>query len=514
VLREALVFIPCYIALDWASYLFPLGPFYITPWNPQPALAVVLVMLRGLPHVFAIVVAIFLADVLVRAAPGGLAVAAATAVVLAAGYAGIGKLLQRWVRDPGLRRLRELAYFCAVIAVGTAAVAVAYIGVLQLMQQATGLGVLRGWLRFWIGDFVGIFVTAPVLLLAADPARRRSLARLATSVEAWLQCAILAAMAWAIFTVFHDEAARLFYLLFLPLIWIALRWGMPGAVVAATIAQASVLVGMQNEATLLPILELQALVAAFTTIGLFLGVMSDERLQYEESLRQSLRLAAAGEMAGAIAHEVNQPLTALAVYGESAKMLLERSADPARMHAVLGKMVVEVQRTAEVMRRLRDLFESGTTRLERVEAAELLEAARGIAQAAIGASPIALRIEPPAALPALFIDRVQVQMVLRNLLSNSVQSLSASGCPAPRIVISAQAWHGSMVRITVSDNGPGIPAPTRMRLFQPFVSGKPVGMGLGLAVSRAIAEAHGGSLDATFAEEMQFHLVLPCAPTT
>jgi C4-dicarboxylate-specific signal transduction histidine kinase len=284
-------------------------------------------------------------------------------------------------------------------------------------------------------------------------------------------------------------------------------------VVAATIAQGGVLAGMQAGSTVLPILELQALVAAFTLVGLFLGVMSDERRQSEDSLRQSLRLAAAGEMAGAIAHEVNQPLAALAVYGESAKMLLERDIDRRDMQAILAKMIAEVQRTAEVMRRLKDLFDSGTTRLERVEVADLLEAARRIGQSSVGNAAIALDVEPPPPLPALFIDRVQVQLVLRNLLANSVDSLAAAPRNAARIRVTARPAGADMVRISVCDNGPGIAAPARPRLFEPFVSGKSVGMGLGLAVSRAIAEAHGGSLEAVSGEETQFHLVLPCVRT-
>lgn len=511
-LRDALVFVPCYIALDWASYLYPLGPFYLTPWNPQPALAVVLVMLGGLSNLPAVAAAILLADVIVRDAPGGYAISLASALVLAGGYAGIGELLRRFVTDAGLRRLRDLARFCAIVAIGTAAVALAYVGMLHVWEQSTGMSLLRGWLRFWIGDFVGILVTVPLLLLAADSERRKTLADIVRSPQAWLQCTLLAAMVWLIFAVYREDAARLFYLLFIPLIWIALRWGMPGAVVAATIAQGGVLAGMEGGATVLPILELQALVAAFTLVGLFLGVMSDERQQSEGSLRQSLRLAAAGEMAGAIAHEVNQPLTALAVYGESARMLLERDLDRRDMQAILGKMIAEVQRTAEVMRRLRDLFDSGTTRLERVEVAELLEIARRIGQSIIGGAPIALEVEPAPPLPALFIDRVQVQLVLRNLLANSVDSLAAAPRGTRRIRIAARAAGNDMVRICVSDNGPGIAAPARSRLFQPFVSGKSVGMGLGLAVSRAIAEAHGGSLDAVSNEETEFHLVLPCVP--
>ena len=508
-----LVFVPCYVAFDWASYFYPLGPFYITPWNPQPALAVVLVMLLGFSNILTVAIAIFLADVIVRDAPGGYAVSVLIAMLLALGYAGIGQLLRRFVKEAGLQRLRELALFCVIIAAGTALIGLAYVGFLGLLEQPTGMTFSRAWLRFWIGDFVGIFVTAPLLLIAADAGQRRTLARMARTPEAWLQYAVLGGMLWLIFALYREDAARLFYLLFIPLIWIALRWGMPGAVLAATIAQAGVLVGMKGGPTVIPILELQALVAAFTLMGLFLGVMSDERRASEEKLRQSLRLAAAGEMAGAIAHEVNQPLTALALYSESVKMLLKRGLDQQGMEAILAKMVLEIQRTAEVMRRLRDLFDSGTTRLEPVKVADLLQSSRRIGESVIGNSAISLAVESAQGLPDLYIDRVQVELLLRNLLANSVESIVASGRSDGRIRVSAQGMTAGMILISVADNGPGIPGPTRTRLFQPFSSGKPVGMGLGLAVSRAIAEAHGGTLEAVSNDFTEFHLRLPCIPS-
>ena len=104
-LRDAAVFAPCYIALDWASYFHPLGAFNITPWNPQPALAIVWMLLGGLHHVPAVLATIFVAEVIVRHAPGGYAIALYTAMTLALGYAGIAWLLG-WLARP-MPRLRS-----------------------------------------------------------------------------------------------------------------------------------------------------------------------------------------------------------------------------------------------------------------------------------------------------------------------------------------------------------------------------------------------------------------------
>ena len=142
------------------------------------------------------------------------------------------------------------------------------------------------WLRFWIGDAVGILVTAPLLFAAADGARRWALLSLARRPEALLQVTALAATVWLIFEGVGTDPSRHFYLLFLPLIWIAVRFGMNGAITATAIVQLGVVLGIHGEAGIpLPIVELQALMAALTLTGLFLGVMVDERQRAEEGLR-------------------------------------------------------------------------------------------------------------------------------------------------------------------------------------------------------------------------------------
>ena len=513
-LRDAAVFAPCYIVLDWASYIDPVGPFNITPWSPQAALAIVWMLLAGVAHAPTVLATIFLSDVLVRNAPGGYTTTALSALLLVAGYAGIAFALATLLKDAGLRTARDLAVFCSVILLGAAGVGGGFVGALLASGQLGSTPFLDAWVRFWVGDAVGVLVTAPLLLAAADAARRSALIAMVRVPEALLQATVLAATVWLIFGGFPGDPARLFYLLFLPLIWIAVRSGMNGAIVATAIVQTGVVLGIHNKPISFSIVELQALVAALTLTGLFLGVMVDERQRAEEGLRQTLRLAAAGEMAGAIAHEVNQPLTALANYGRSAQMLLAGKVKASQLQEIIGKMVSEADRAGDVVRRLRDFFRTGTTRLESVEVSHLLSAARRAGEKVIGTAGIALDVESAGELPALFIDPVQVELVLRNLVANAVDSLAASGRDGARIEIRAEREGAQHVRIVVADNGPGILPATRERLFQPFVSGKPVGMGLGLAVSRAIAEAHGGSLEAHATGHGEFHLVLPCVRHT
>ena len=162
------------------------------------------------------------------------------------------------------------------------------------------------------------------------------------------------------------------------------------------------------------------------------------------------------------------------------------------------------------MRRLRDFFRAGTTRLEVVSVDDLLVAVRRIANSAIQVKDIALEVKRPSSVPPLFIDRLQIEVILRNLIANAVESVIGSGRQGGLITILVEPHDDKHVRIVVADNGPGISPTNRETLFEPFVSGKSAGMGLGLAVSRTIAQAHGGSLEAASVAHGEFHLVLPC----
>jgi hypothetical protein len=130
-IRDALMFAACYIALDWASYIYPLGPFNITPWNPPPALSIVWMMLGGLGYAPIVFTTIFVADIIIRQAPGGLLITALTSIALAGGYAAIAGTLRYFLKsDSRLTDTRKLWIFIAVTTVGTAIVGTLYVGLL------------------------------------------------------------------------------------------------------------------------------------------------------------------------------------------------------------------------------------------------------------------------------------------------------------------------------------------------------------------------------------------------
>jgi signal transduction histidine kinase len=511
---DAVLFAACYVALDWASYIYPLGPFNITPWNPQPALSIVWMMLGGLGYAPIIFGTIIVADIVIRGAPGGILFTALTSLVLAGGYAAIAGTLRYFLKsDSRLSDTRQLWIFIAVTTIGTAIVGTLYVGLLWsngfLVGELFGAAVFR----FWLGDAVGVLITAPLLLLAADNVARGRLRNAWRRPETAVQFAVMVATVYFVFKGAGSDPSKYFYLLFLPLIWIALRGGFIGAALASGVVQVGVVLGAQGEPLhSLALVELQALVAALSLTGLFLGVMVDERERATEGLKASLRLAAAGEMAGAIAHEINQPLAALSNYGRACQLFLERGEGKvpySELNTTIEKMLGESKRAADVVGRLRDFFRSGTTRLEHVPVESLLDRARRIGKKFDSSGEVDFHVDNNANTAVLLADRLQIELILRNLIANAFEAIASLPAGEKGVTVSAHAVEGNRILFRIADTGPGLSPSARKLLFEPFSTTKPKGMGLGLAISQAIAEAHGGSLSAALTKQGEFHLVLP-----
>lgn len=282
-LRDVVAFATCYIILDWASFIEPIGRFNITPWNPQPALAIVWMTLTGIYQWPVVFLTLVLADVLVRGAPAGYAISAGSAFTLAAGYATMALVLSRGLRSPGLHSMRDVAFFVVIILVGTAVVGGAYVNVLavaHLLPQTVSL--VHAWVRFWVGDAVGILVTGPLLFALSDKTRRTSLLALFREPQRWIEWVVLCTVLGAVFSGLPAQLTPRFYLVFLPIIWIAMRTGMSGTIVALAIVQLGVILGLYNNpARHLSLMQVQLLVCIMGVTGLFIGVGIDERRRAE-----------------------------------------------------------------------------------------------------------------------------------------------------------------------------------------------------------------------------------------
>jgi two-component system, LuxR family, sensor kinase FixL len=224
---------------------------------------------------------------------------------------------------------------------------------------------------------------------------------------------------------------------------------------------------------------------------------TEARLQELQSeLLHISRLTAMGEMASALAHELNQPLSAIANYLKGSKRLIAAQPGPGsdRLTEALDKAAAQALRAGEIIRRLRDFVARGETEVQVESLSKLVEEASALAL--VGAKQYSIRVRfnlsPQADL--VLADKVQIQQVLLNLIRNAVEAMVDASSPRRDLVISTSPVDGSLVEATVSDTGPGIAPQIAAQIFQPFVTTKRQGMGVGLSISRTIIEAHGGQL--------------------
>ena len=220
---------------------------------------------------------------------------------------------------------------------------------------------------------------------------------------------------------------------------------------------------------------------------------TERRLQeLQDGLLHVSRLRSMGQMAAALAHELNQPLTATANYVRAALRMIEQpETNMARVRQAMNLAAQQTLRSGEIIRRLRAFVARGEVAKRPESVAKVIEEASALAL--VGAKErgikVLIRIDPD--LPTAEVDRVQIQQVLLNLIRNAVEAMEGHEV---RELSIGTATEAGAVLVSVADTGGGIPPEIETRLFQPFVTTKADGMGIGLSVCRTIVEAHGGRL--------------------
>jgi two-component system, LuxR family, sensor kinase FixL len=215
-----------------------------------------------------------------------------------------------------------------------------------------------------------------------------------------------------------------------------------------------------------------------------------EDLQTE--LLHASRLSVMGQMASTMAHELNQPLTAVANYLEAGRHLLSTGgAGPERVADLMEKAVAQAQRAGEVIRQLRQFVAKGETERHTQNLNQLVEEALALGLVGARQSGVRVSLELDHELPPVIVDPVQIQQVVLNLVRNAIEAMEAVD---QRELTIATRVTGEAIEASVADTGPGIAPELADRLFQPFVTTKKTGMGLGLSICREIVEAHHGHL--------------------
>ncbi|MFT3937774.1 sensor histidine kinase [Rhodopseudomonas sp.] len=241
---------------------------------------------------------------------------------------------------------------------------------------------------------------------------------------------------------------------------------------------------------------------------------ADQRLQaLQAELLRVARLSTMGEMSSALAHELNQPLAAVTNYVQGSRRLIEASSHPdkSKISTALDKAAQQTLRAGAVIQRLREFVGRGETD-------KTIESLRAIAEDALALASVLTRDRPvdvalslDPAFDRVLVDKVQVQQVFLNLIRNAFEAMREQR--ERKLTIGSRLVEDDMVEVVVADSGPGLDSLIAERIFQPFATTKPDGMGVGLSISQTIIQAHGGSIKAEPAPGggTLFRFTLPCA---
>jgi C4-dicarboxylate-specific signal transduction histidine kinase len=262
-------------------------------------------------------------------------------------------------------------------------------------------------------------------------------------------------------------------------------------------------------------IELATDFAAEAAIALEITRRERQLRELQMQLAHTNRVVTVGQLTASITHEVNQPIAAVRNYVSAALRFLDR--DPPDLQKVRGALACasrDTDRADAIVSRMRALMQNASTRKDRVDineaVREVIELARGEALK----TKISVETRFAEGLPIITGDRVQLQQVVLNLTINALQAMGAVSQGTRQVLITTRQIELNDLYIGVQDTGPGLSPETLSRLFEPFYTTKPSGMGMGLAICRSIVEAHGGRLWATACEPRGalFQFTIPARP--
>lgn len=507
----AILFTLAFVCVDQLSYVEPIGHLNITPWNPPAALEVVFLYWGGSPWMAWVYLTLGLSDFVVRGTSPLTPTVLIGNAMLVISYAVIAFSLRSL-----LAKAVSVNHRLVMLRLGGVLVLGAALTALMYVELQIGIGNLpsaefwRAAHRFFIGDLLGFVVVLPLIYVATDKRRRRQYRDMWSSSLFWCLVAALLLCMGFIFSLPVAGQMKYVFTLFFGVGLMAATFSLPGATLAAVMIQVPLVyasMAMGNELSLL--MDMQIVMLALALTGLMIGIVVDERMQAEQKLRDSLQLVAAGELAGSLAHELHQPLSALRSYADSAMLMMHAPSQPMQsstaMFDVLQKIVKETVRASQIVKSLREYFIGGGSHLQWHRVKQLVEDCSSRFSTDFAASGVKLQIHFVQHPEKVLVDEVQFSTALGNLLKNAMET-SVSG-----MQVSIEVGYAQMnqLSIKVIDQGPALTPDAIDQVFRPFYSRKPDGLGLGLSVSKSLIENHGGLLQYHEQPCKCFEILLP-----
>jgi two-component system, LuxR family, sensor kinase FixL len=493
-------YLAVYVLLDWISFIEPYGSVGITTWNPSTGLSLALGLILGRCMIPFLFLGPLLSDLILNQSPVPWSVELSFVALIGGGYStALLFLLRPSLRfDPALSSMRDLVLLMIVALFSTVFVASGYVAATIFAGLLPPNEFAAAAFRYWVGDMIGIMVVTPFVLIVLTHTRL-----LRMSFETVLQfTAIIGALA-IMFGYAEERRFQLFYVLFLPIVWMAVRTGAEGVTLGLLITQLGVITGV----AIFPlfghdVLAFQVLMLILTTTGLTAGELVTEHRRTEfqlrlhrDSLSRVAQLGGMGELTVAIAHELNQPLMAARTYTRLIEDAVSSGdQDRAMVAETAKKAVAQVERAAEVVRSLRALIRLDSSNRCVCSVERIANETLALCQPALDRIHVGARANIASDLHPVKVDILQIEQVLLNLLHNSIEAFVEAETVNPAILIEASAAGAGFVEIRVKDNGPGFPSDLLSDSFLPFLSTKAEGLGIGLSLCKSIVEAHGGRL--------------------
>ena len=502
-----------YLGLEWLSSIHEFMSVPITPWNPGLGLVFAFMLLSGPAYALVLFAGVIIAELVVLRTDLHWPIIVAIAAIIALVYGTAAVVTRRTLRlDAGLYHVRDL-FVLLTSGILAALITALLVALVLLLDHRIELGNVRvAATPLLLGDAIGIAVMTPLTLrlvmLLQGRASLSGYSRHLTA-EVALYAALCCAALWVVFGSEWPGGLKYFYLLFVPVVLAAVRHGFDGACISLAVTQFA-LVGLMHRFgyDAAAFTDMQTLMLVLTGTGLIVGAVVSERKQTaelvqlaEEMLRekeaeaaQAARFSLVSGMATALAHEINQPMTAARALARSVQHLLESPApDLPRAKGNIVNAIAQIDHAGGVVRRMRDFLRRGGPHVSTFEVETMLEDTLALARPDASARGIELVLSPANNLPPAHGDRIQLQQVLLNLIRNATEAIAAAPKPNSRIEIATLALPSS-IEFSVRDNGPGIAPTIADRLFEPLTTSRQQGLGLGLSISQGIVESHGGRI--------------------
>jgi len=526
-----------YLGCEWLSEVHEYKGLPVTAWNPGLGLLFAAMMHRPAIGAATLFLGIVLAEVLVVHSILDVDVISAMAAISTASYALFAHLARRHFHiDLALERLPDVAGL--LIAGGLAAVtsAVLLTLLLVLVGHMIWSDLVEASLPLLVGDMIGIAVVTPPALrwMAGGLFRHGSPHPRFVAAGIALSSLTICMLLWL--TLRQEDPASIGYLyvLFLPVVGSALWFGLDGACISLMVSQLlSILLLHLFGYDAWAFTSLQALITVLSATGLLCGTVVSERnaatrvanltrarlADREAAAVRADRFSLATGMTSALSHEIAQPITAARAQARAAEIRLAASDPPdiPRIRDHLHAAVTQIDLAADILSRMRAFIGRGTPERQPESVATMIDDAMMLIGPRAVRHHMRVEIVCDGDLPLVPCDRIQIQQVLMNLVGNAIDAIIGSGGDAGGglIVIRATAQPSpKRVIFAIRDDGPGIPPDLAPRVFEPLMTARPDGLGLGLSICALIVEAHGGRiwLEATAPGATEFRFSLPVEP--